>query len=83
MHVEDVVGADRVGSGWRRRPIAPTTEHEAERRAQAGAAFELEEGEVVAPGKQPDLPGGDALVADGAPMPAREREEVVQRIHPA
>ena len=27
--------------------------------------------------------GGDALVADGASKPVGEREEVVQRIHPA
>ena len=45
-------------------------------------AVDLEEGEVVAPGQELDPVGGDALLADGAGDPVRERAEVVQRIHP-
>ena len=82
MHVEDVVGADRVCSGRLDGLVAATVQDEPERRAQARSAVELEEGEIVTPGQELDPCSGDALVADGAAMPVREREEVVQRIHP-
>ena len=39
-----------------------------------GAAVDLEEGQLVAPGQEPQPRGGDALVADGAAEPVRERE---------
>ena len=82
MHVEDVVRADRRAVVARGRLVRPTVENEAQGHARAGRAVELEEGKIVAPGEHSDPRRGDALVADGAAEPVREREEVVQRIHP-
>ena len=82
MHVEDVVGGDGVGLGRIGRTFRLAGEEEAEGRAQARTALDLQEDEIVAPGEELHLVDGDALVADRAQMPVREREEVVQRIHP-
>ena len=83
MHVEDVVRRDRCRLGHPVLAFGPAARHEAERGAQAGPAVELEEAEVVAPGEELHPFGGDALVADGAAGPVRERAKVVQRIHPS
>ena len=85
MHVEDVIGRDRRGLRLRERLsgfVAAATKHEPEGRAQARGTVQLQEGKVVAPGEQGQPVGGDALLADGATKPVRERSEVVQRIHP-
>jgi DNA-binding FrmR family transcriptional regulator len=82
VHVEDVVGSDGVGPGRVGRPFPLAGEDEAEGRAQARVAVDLQEDEIVAPGEELHLFGGDALVADRAQVPVRKREAVVQRIHP-
>jgi DNA-binding FrmR family transcriptional regulator len=82
MHLEDVVGGDRgFGIRWARL-VDPATEQEAERRALARVAFDLQEGEVISLREKPDPRHGDMLVADGASEPVRQRDQVVQRIHP-
>jgi len=72
----------RVPSGVRVGLLGPAAENEAERGAGTVLAIDLEKGEVVAPGEQPDPGRGDALVADGAAETVGKRHEVVQRIHP-
>jgi DNA-binding FrmR family transcriptional regulator len=83
MHVEDVVGADRRRHGPLGRRVRAPGDHESEGRAEARGAVDLEEGEVVAPREKLHPSGRDALLADRAAMPVRERQEVVQRIHPS
>lgn len=83
MHVEDVVRGDGRRFQSLHGLIAGAGDDEAESRAEAGAAVDLEEDQLVTPGEEAEPFGGDALVADGAPKPVREREAVVQRIHPA
>ncbi len=82
MHVEDVVGADRRGLGSLEGLVTGARHDEAEARAQARAAIDLEEDELITPREEAEPFSGDALVADGAPKPVGEREAVVQRIHP-
>jgi CsoR family transcriptional regulator, copper-sensing transcriptional repressor len=82
VHVEDVVGGDGRGLGSLEGTVAGPRDDEAEGRAEARATLDLEEDELVPPGEKPKPFSGDALVADGATKPVREREAVVQRIHP-
>jgi CsoR family transcriptional regulator, copper-sensing transcriptional repressor len=83
VHVEDVVGRDGRRLRPLQRAVAGAGDDEPKRRAQAGAAIDLEEDQLIAPGEEAEPFGGDALLADGASKPVGEREAVVQRIHPA
>jgi hypothetical protein len=83
MHVENVIGRDR----WRACGddisfAIRRCENEAQGRAPAGSTVDLEEREIVPVGEDADTLWWDAILADGARNPVRERAEVVLRIHP-
>jgi len=84
VHIQDVIRADRGGV---RKAIDLGRDvlvgDEAERRAAAGRAVQLEEQEIVASREEPDPGGGDVLLADGAPHPVEQRAEAILRTHPA
>ncbi len=80
MHRDDVVGRDDFGDGgW---SGITTLSHELEGRAATPMALDLDEGQILPAGQEPDPVGGDGLVADGAAEPVRKRALWVAGIHP-
>jgi len=83
VHVEHVIGVHGLAA---RQPVrlgqSRRVGDEAEGRAAARWADNLEEEQVVAPGKQPDPVGGDVRIADGTVGPVVERAKVILRTHP-
>jgi len=74
---------DGRGGGGRRGWLVFRPGHdELEARAAAAGALDVDEGQVITAGQQPNSVGGDGLVADGAGRPVRERALRVAGIHP-